>query len=98
MLYGILHKDASTPIKSIYFNCSTNTNNSPNNNTKVKDAVDLELTMLGVRLLNQMIILDLKRFQVTFLIIFKFSKQFLKANTSFHGIKWQNLIFIEFCQ
>lgn len=82
MLYGILHKDASTPIKSIYFNCSTNIGNShaksssSSSSLLSKDVIDLELTTLGVRLLNQIITLDLSRVQVrNYIRLFKNYKQ-----------------------
>lgn len=66
MLYGMLHKDASTPVKSIPLNTSPPSTNNTNNNSNVKKQTDitLELTTLGVKLLNQMIILDLNMVQV----------------------------------
>jgi hypothetical protein len=59
MLYGMLHKDASTPVKY---------NQSPPNtvNDKKQPFVTLELTNLSFKLLNQMIILDLNMIQVNF--------------------------------
>ncbi len=57
MLYGMLHKDASTPVKS---------GQSPNSGVKPKKQplASLELTTLSFKLLNQMIILDLNMIQV----------------------------------
>ncbi len=57
MLYGMLHKDASTPVKY---------NQSPPSTIKDKKQpfVTLELTKLSFKLLNQMIILDLNMIQV----------------------------------
>jgi hypothetical protein len=59
MLYGMLHKDASTPVK---YNQLTSTNN----NIKKQTTTTLELTNLSIKLINQMIKLDLNMVQVKF--------------------------------
>lgn len=58
MLYGMLHKDASTPVKS-----SSNLLSNVQNEKK-QTSTTLELTTLSLKLLNQMIILDLGLVQV----------------------------------
>lgn len=58
MLYGMLHKDASTPDKSNQLSGSMN--------VKRQTSITLELTTLSLKLLNQMIVLDLNMVQVCF--------------------------------
>ena len=52
MLYGMLHKDASTPVK-------VNQSSSSLPGIKKQAAVTIELSVLSLKLLNQMIVLDL---------------------------------------
>lgn len=59
MLYGMLHKDASTPIKY-----DQSTTNSVDHIKKQQPSSTLELTTLSLELLNQMIVLDLNMVQV----------------------------------
>lgn len=58
MLYGMLHKDASTPVKLNQLN---------NQNMKKLSANTSGLCLLSLKLLNQIIVLDLTLFQVKFL-------------------------------
>ena len=59
MLYGMLHKDASTPVKY-------EQSNSSHVNTKKLHRTTLELTTLCIKLLNNMIVIDLNMVQVSF--------------------------------
>lgn len=59
MLYGMLHKDASTPVKY------DQTTNSVDNIKKQQPFSTLELTTLSLKLLNQMTVLDLNMVQVS---------------------------------
>jgi hypothetical protein len=56
MLYGMLHKDASTPVKGIQPGSSSSTCNT---NIKKQPIVTIELSILSLKLLNQMSVLDL---------------------------------------
>lgn len=59
MLYGMLHKDASTPIKY-------DTNGSAEQTKKKQPLSTLDLTTLALKFLNQMITLDFYMVQVIF--------------------------------
>ena len=69
MLYGMLHKDASTPVK---YDPSTS---SVENIKRKQPSSTLELTNLSLKLLNQMTVLDLNMVQVDlFVIVLKKNK------------------------
>ena len=68
MLYGMLHKDASTPVKS-----ANQQNTNSTSNLKKQTTTTFELTILSLKLLNQMIVLDLNMVQVN-----KFVNYFIK--------------------
>lgn len=63
MLYGMLHKDASTPIRY-------DTNGSAEQTKKNQPTSTIELTTLTLKLLNQMIILDFYMVQVIFFKVY----------------------------
>jgi transaldolase len=71
MLYGMLHKDASTPVKSINHCDSHNTSHSASSSNvttaalaKTQTDSTLELSRMSIQLLNQMFLLDLNMVQV----------------------------------
>ena len=85
MLYGMLHKDASTPVKYDQTNMSTS-------NAKKQPTTTLELTTLSVKLLNQMIILDLNMVQVSLCKYYSFEHLFLIV-LFFSSVYWARIVY-----